>query len=336
MTQPVTTPRNYEIPRTWVIVLVLAAAALMAPFAGWVVLAVWLSGFARGLHERITHRFHGRVQLAALLTVILLTMVLVPIGIVITLLVIDAIALLADLAQSDEVHSVLVSLVSQKNPNPDASVGELILMQGDRALGIVKTIVSSAAQVIIGLVVLLAGIYALLVEGKTWYKWADEHAPIGSRALRRMADAFNETGRGLAFGVVGAGLMQALAATAAYVVLEVPQALPLGLLTLLFSIVPVVGTALVWMPVAAGLAMTGRMGAGIGLAIYGVVVIGSIDNIARPWLARRGKLALPTFLVLVSMFGAVELFGGWGIIWGPLIVRLAKEALEVRREAMPA
>jgi predicted PurR-regulated permease PerM len=63
-------------------------------------------------------------------------------------------------------------------------------------------------------------------------------------------------------------------------------------------------------------------------------VIGSIDNLARPWLARRGKLALPTFVVLVAMFGAVELFGGWGLVFGPLLVRLAKEALEVRRDAL--
>jgi predicted PurR-regulated permease PerM len=335
-TTGVTTPRNTEIPKTWVIALVIAAGVLLAPFAGWVVLAIWLSGFARGLHERITQRFHGRVQLGALLTVVLLTLVLVPIGIIVGLLVIDAIALVADLAQSDRAHSLLVSLVSQKNPNPDASIGELILMQGDRAIGIVRMIITQAAQIIIGLVILLAGIYALLVDGKSWYKWADEHAPIGSRALRRMADAFNETGRGLAFGVVGAGLLQALAATAAYMVLEVPQALPLGLLTLLFSIVPLFGTALVWAPVAVGLAMTGRLGAGIGLAVFGVVVIGSLDNLARPWLARRGNLQLPTFLVLVSMFGAVELFGGWGIIWGPLVLRLAKEALEVRREAMQA
>jgi predicted PurR-regulated permease PerM len=332
----VTTPRSTEIPKTWVIALVIAAGVLLAPFAGWVVLAIWLSGFARGLHERITHRFHGRVQLAAFLTVLLLTMVLVPIGIIVGMLVIDAIALISDLAQSDQAHSILVSLVSEKNPNPDASVGELILMQGDRAIGIVRTIISEAAQIIIGLVILLAGIYAMLVDGKSWYKWADEHAPIGSKALRRMADAFNETGRGLAFGVLGAGLLQAIAATAAYVVLDVPQALPLGLLTLLFSIVPLFGTALVWMPVAAGLAMTGRLGAAAGLAAFGVLVIGSLDNIARPWLARRGHLQLPTFLVLVSMFGAVELFGGWGIIWGPLLLRLAKEALEVRREAMQA
>jgi predicted PurR-regulated permease PerM len=138
------------------------------------------------------------------------------------------------------------------------------------------------------------------------------------------------------FGIAGAGLLQALAASAAFLVLGVPQALPLGLLTLIFSIVPLVGTALVWLPVAAGLAMTGRLYEGIGLGIYGAVVIGSLDNLARPWLTRFGNLQLPGFVVLVSMFGAVELFGGWGILFGPLIVRLAKEALEVRREAVQA
>src|SRR5688572_2567524 len=96
-TRVVTTPRSTEIPKTWVIALVIAAGVLLTPFAGWVVLAIWLSGFARGLHERITHRLHGRVQLAALLTVLLLTMVLVPIGVIVGLLVIDAIALVADL-----------------------------------------------------------------------------------------------------------------------------------------------------------------------------------------------------------------------------------------------
>jgi predicted PurR-regulated permease PerM len=330
----VDTARTLEIPKTWVILLVVVAAAVFVPFAGWVILAIWLSGFARGLHERLAHRFGGRVHLAAAVTVLLLMMVLVPIGVIVGMLVMDAIALIADLAQSDRAHSVLVSLVSEKNPNPEASLGELLLMQGDRALGIARMIAIETAAIIIGLVILLFGIYAILVDGKRFYQWAEEHSPIGSHALRRMSGAFTETGRGLAFGMVGAGLLQALAATAAYLVLQVPQALALGLLTLLFSIVPLVGTALVWVPVAAGLAMTGRVGAGIGLAVFGVLVIGSIDNIARPYLASRGKLQLPMFLVLVSMFGAVELFGGWGILYGPLLLRLAKEALEVRTEAM--
>jgi predicted PurR-regulated permease PerM len=323
-----------EFPRAVTLVLVIAAAVLMAPFAGWVVVAVWLSGFARGLHDRLTRKVGGRTHLAAFLTVVLLMMVLVPIGAIVTMLVIDSVALIADLAQSKKVHQLLVTLVADKNPNPRASIGELLLMEGARAWAVVKVLIAGAAQVVIGLVVLVAGIYAMLIDGRRWYAWAEDHMPMSPKAFRRFAGAFVETGRGLMLGIAGAGLLQALAATIAYLVLDVPQALPLGLLTLLFSIVPLVGTAMVWGPVAVGLAMTGRVYEGIGLGIYGAVVIGSLDNLARPWLTRFGNLQLPGFVVLVSMFGAVELFGGWGILFGPLMVRLAKEALEVRREAM--
>lgn len=314
----------------------IAAGVLLAPFAGWVILAIWLSGFARGLHDRLTRGLRGHSHAAAVVTVFVLLLVLAPIGAVVTMLVIDSIALIGQLAENDQVHSLLVSLVSDKNPSPEASVGELLLMQGERAWGLVQLIISSAAQIIIGLVVLITGMYAMLVEGRHWYTWAEEHLPIGAKAWRRFSEAFVETGRGLMFGVAGAGLLQALAATLAFLALGVPQALPLGLLTLLFSIVPLVGTALVWGPVAIGLAMTGRLAEGIGLAVYGMVVIGSLDNIARPWLTRFGKLQLPGFLVLVAMFGGVELCGGWGILYGPLVVRLAKEALEVRREGAQA
>ena len=144
--------KSPEVPRAWTLVLVIAAGLLMAPFAGWVVLALWLSGFARGLHDRLARRLGGRVHLAAFITVLLMMMVLVPIGAVITTLVIDSIAFVSQLAESDKVHSLLVSLVSDKNPSPDASIGELLLMQGERAWSVVSLILSSAAQIIVGMV----------------------------------------------------------------------------------------------------------------------------------------------------------------------------------------
>lgn len=317
--------------------LAIAAAAVVAPFVGWIILALWLSGFARGLHERLIQRFHGRVHVAALVTVIIMLLVLVPVGAIVTSMIIDTISLATKLAESDEAHSALVSLSSQKAPpRPDASVGELLLMQGDRAWSIAREVLGATVAFVVGLVVLVVGIYAFLVEGKSWWAWAEENAPIDRAVMRRYGAAFVETGRGLAYGIVGSGVLQALVATIAYMVLGVPQALALGLLTLILSVVPLFGTALVWGPVAVGLALSGRMYAAAGLALFGMLVIGSIDNIARPWLASRGKLQLPTFMVLVAMFGAVELFGGWGIIFGPLILRLAKEAIDVRREAVQA
>ena len=326
--------KDCEIPRAWVIVLAIGACLLMAPFAGWIILAVWLSGFARGLHARLTRRLRGRVHLAAVVTVGMMMLVLVPLGLIAAMLITDAIELVTKLLQTKQVHSVLVALVSrQAKPSPHATVSELLLMEGDRAWGVIKIVIASAAQILVGLVVLVSGIYAMLVDGGRWYRWIEEHAPMPPRAVRRFAEAFDETGRGLMVGVAGAGALQGIVATIAFLVLGIPQAFALGLLTAVLSIVPIVGTSLVWGPIAIGLALTGRVYEGVGLAIFGMTVIGSIDNLARPWLTRRGKLQLPGFVVLVSMFGAVELVGGWGILFGPLVVRLAKEALEVRREA---
>jgi predicted PurR-regulated permease PerM len=332
----VATARTSELPRPWVIVLLVAAALMMARFVGWIVLAIWLGGFAGGLHARLSRLLRGHVHLAALITVIVLSLLLVPALALIAVVIVDAISLIRNLFQTTEARGVLVQLVSDGEATASTSVRDLLLSQGDRAWLIAKQVAGATARIVIGLFILFAGIYAVLVNGRRWYAWLEEYAPWGAEATRRFAAAFTETGRGLAIGIIGAGALQALLATGAYLVLGVPQALALGLLTLIFSIVPVVGTAIVWVPVAAGFAITGRTVEAIGLFLFGVTVIGTIDNLVRPYLARRGKLALPTFVVLVSMFGAIELFGAWGILFGPLVVRLAKEALEMRRdEAVP-
>jgi predicted PurR-regulated permease PerM len=203
-----------------------------------------------------------------------------------------------------------------------------VIAQQERAWVLVQQIAGTATRLVIALVVILSGTFSLLVEGDGWYRWVEEHSPITPALLHRLRDAFYETGRGLFVGIGGAGLLQAIVATIAYLALRVPHAFELGLLTFCFSVIPAVGTALVWGPVAAGLALTDRTGAAIILVIAGVAVIGTVDNLVRPFLARRGRLQLPTYVVLVSMFAGVEVLGPWGLLVAPLAVRLAKAVLE--------
>jgi len=99
------------------------------------------------------------------------------------------------------------------------------------------------------------------------------------------------------------------------------------LITFCFSVIPAVGTAIVWVPVTIGLALTGRDGAAIILAICGIALIGTIDNFVRPFLTRRGRLQLPTYIVLVSMFAGVMVIGAWGLLVAPLAVRWVKAVL---------
>ncbi|MDQ3365632.1 MAG: AI-2E family transporter [Myxococcota bacterium] len=336
---------------TWLLaVLVFAAGYMFYPFLPWMALALWLGLYGRRVHEPLTRRLGGRAGLSASITVSLLLVVVLPIGAVVTTLVFDAVALVQELATSEQARAVFVKLVQNGNSgggdqmgpqvqNPaeavDAASGamDLIMAQGGRAWSIFQSLAGMAAHFVIGLLIMVTGMYGVLVEGRGWYIWLERHTPLQPEHFRRFGEAFMETGRGLWFGIAGAGLLQSVVATIAYLVLGVPSALALGMLTLLFSVIPAIGTAIVWVPVTAGLALTGRPLAALALGILGVAVIGTVDNLARPWLAHRGKLQLPTWIVLVSMFGGIELMGAWGLLMGPLLVRLAMEALVISREA---
>jgi predicted PurR-regulated permease PerM len=88
----------------------------------------------------------------------------------------------------------------------------------------------------------------------------------------------------------------------------------------------------VWGPVAVGLALTGRWGRAVIMTAIGVLVIGFADDMLRPLLSRHGSVQLPTFVLLVAMFGGLATVGGWGLLLGPLLVRLAVEAVSIERD----
>jgi predicted PurR-regulated permease PerM len=92
-----------------------------------------------------------------------------------------------------------------------------------------------------------------------------------------------------------------------------------------------VGTGLIWVPIAIGLALAGKEVQAAIMAGVGVLVIATVDNVMRPIFARFGKLELSTFVLLTSIFGGLAMFGTWGLLLGPLAVRLAKEALILAR-----
>jgi predicted PurR-regulated permease PerM len=146
-----------------------------------------------------------------------------------------------------------------------------------------------------------------------------------------MAAAFEETGRGLFLSLGGTALFQGSLATIGYLIIGVPQALMLGMLTAVGSFIPLIGTALVWVPVTAGMLLMHRSGQAIAVLVLGLVV-SSLDNFVRPWLSRYGHLQMPTFVIFVAMLGGIAAFGGAGPLLGPLIVRLTVEALHIWRQ----
>jgi predicted PurR-regulated permease PerM len=327
------------MPRGLLLALMIAGALVVLPFWSWLVLAIWVGQFVRRAVPPLTRLTGRRQRAAAILTAALVALLLVPLGLLLYRLIGEGIALARKLADSPEVKDAFEQLVTT-GPRGDEGDGAepfgLLVQHGDRAWSLASLVLSIAANVLLGLFVFLSTTYAVLADGPRAYRWFEDHLPIDRRITRRLASAFTETGHGLFIGVGGAGLAQALVATVAYAALGVPDALVLGLLTLMASVIPSVGTGMVWVPVAIGLALVGRVTDAIVLGAIGVAVIGAIDNLVRPILSRRGHLALPSILIMVSMFRGIALVGAAGLILGPLVLRLAKEGLLIERDAREA
>lgn len=333
----------HEKALRWVtLALVVAAAMAFVPLWAPLVLAAWVALLSRPLLARISRLTRGRSRAAGLMIALLLLAVVIPVAIGAVSLATGAVALARSVTESDGAKNALVGVVSggdasgveglREAVGSPGKIVSLLQEHGAQAAHLARTIAATATTALVGLFIFVYAVYVFLVDGERYWRWAVEHAPLSPSVTNRLGAAFAETGRGLFVSIGLTGLVQGLVATTAYFALGVPRALVLGLVTCVASIIPSVGTALVWIPVAAGLFLAGRTTPAIILVAVGVFAIGSIDNVLRPIFARYGKLELPTFVLLTSIFGGLALFGTWGLILGPLLVRLAKEALVLVRE----
>lgn len=304
-----------------------ASAAVLAPFWPALVLAVWTGTSVQRWTQPIRRLTGGRHRAAAALTVLTGALILLPLLALAAVVASDAIALVERTLTSREAQVFVRSLVAIPEGQAPPSVSELLNEHGSRAWALLRGVSTVAVQWLVGAMVFIVTTYAVLADGPAQYAWFLRHSPLPPRIVARLGHAFHETGRGLFVGVLGAGMVQGVTAGILFIILGVPRPIVLGFLTVIASVVPNLGSALVWAPVAAGLAFTGRTTAAIALVVLGVGLIGTIDNVFRPLLSRRGSLQLPAFMVLLSMLGGIFLIGTWGFLAGPLILRLAKEIL---------
>ena len=314
-----------------------AALVVLAPFVAPLLLAAWAAIIAWPLQQRAARWVHGRPLSAALLTALLVCAFVIPIALSIVSLSSGAVELVQRVQQVKSVDEGLKALSSGDGSrfdfsqlDPQRLIG-LARQYGARALGAGRAFLSTVSAVVLGVVVFLASFYTLLVQGESTRDWLVDRSPLARGHTQRLANVFAEVGRGMLIGTGLTALLQGALATVGYFVTGVPQALVLGMLTIFASLIPSVGAALVWVPVAIGLFAIGRTGAGVGMIAIGCLVSTS-DNLIRPLLARHAKLRLHPLLLFAAMLGGIVVFGAAGLLFGPLLVRLASEGLSLLKE----
>jgi predicted PurR-regulated permease PerM len=161
--------------------------------------------------------------------------------------------------------------------------------------------------------------------------------PFEHSVAEKLVDKFVAVVRATIKGSVIVGLVQGALGGLTFWLVGVPAALLWGLLMALTSLLPALGPAIVWVPVAVYLLATGSIWQGVVVIVSGVVVIGLADNILRPILVGRDT-GIPDYIVLVTTLGGIELVGLSGIVVGPLVAALfltAWQILTEQRHAQP-
>jgi predicted PurR-regulated permease PerM len=326
------------------VVLALCAGAVFVIWPLWppLLLAAWTAALTRPLLLRFERGLKGRRRAAAVLSLLIFVVLALPLGLMILGIVSGARELIGALKSSPSATGALQSLLSS---SPETTIGPsqsyaqvvaLLQRSGAQGFDLLSDVAGAAATGLIGLFIYFGAAYALLVDSAALWDWLERHSPLEVRHLDRLADAFHETGRGLLVGVGLTTATQGLASMIIYFALGVPRAWVLGPITGIASVIPLVGSGLVWGPIAVGLFLTDHTIKGVVLLVLGVGVISVIDNLLRPIYARMGSLKMPMILLFVAVFGGLTAFGTWGALIGPLLVRLAMEALAIANNEEPA
>lgn len=158
---------------------------------------------------------------------------------------------------------------------------------------------------------------------------------VGERAKHLIGVAAG-TIRSVVYGVIGTAMIQAMLALFGFWLLGVPQPFLLSTCVFILGLFPVAGSSLVWIPVVIWQLMTGQLVAGAIMAVYGVLIIGGVDNFLKPYLISRGS-QMPFLLVFFGVIGGVMTFGILGIFLGPMLLALGlaltREWLEMQGAA---
>jgi predicted PurR-regulated permease PerM len=166
--------------------------------------------------------------------------------------------------------------------------------------------------------ILLYAMFFFLVDGPGLRDAILDHLPLSDDEKRQMQDRFMSVTRATVRGTIVIGVIQGAMSGVAFWVAGIPHALFWTVVMVVMSILPVVGGALVWVPACVILVATGNVMAGVLLAAYCSLVVGSVDNVLRPRLVGQDT-RMHDLVILFSTLGGIITFGPVGFIAGPIL-----------------
>jgi predicted PurR-regulated permease PerM len=349
-------PKLFRTLLAWSFTLLLIAllGAIAAPFATAFVLAAAIAVPTFPLHERFERVLGGRKSAAAALSVTLLALVVViPVAFLLSILAAEAARgyrSLEEAAASGRIPG-FAEILEHPALKPTAGrarhlleslgvdVRTNLLPAAKQGLGLLLGFASGALKNVflftVELFLMLVVLFFLYRDGAGLAGRAWELVPLHGHERARLREILARTTSAVMVGIVGTSLLQGVLGGIGFWISGLPSPVLFGGVMAFASVIPFVGTALVWLPGAAYLLATGSPWGALFLAVWGVAVVGMADNVVRPMLI-SGSAGVSLPLMALGALGGFAALGVPGVVAGPLAVSLAVALLEILRDRRAA
>ena len=293
----------------------------ITPFLGGLLGALTIYILVRKQMAHLTERWKIKRSVAALLITAETVMVfLVPLGLTVWLLV----SKLQDINLDPQTFIAPMQQVAEfikEKTGYDVLGKDTISFIVSILPRIGQIIMESISSLAINLFVMVFVLYFMLIGGKKMEAYVNDILPFNEANTQEVIHEINMIVRSNAIGIPLLAVIQGGVAMLGYWIFDAPNILFSGFLTGFASIIPMAGTALVWIPIAIYMALIGNWFQAIGLVIFGSLVISQLDNLIRFVIQKKMADIHP----LITVFGVViglSLFGFMGVIFGPLLLSL--------------
>jgi predicted PurR-regulated permease PerM len=318
---------------------------VLQPFLKALFLAFIIYQLFKKWHKKIEKKIGNRPSIASLVTCFILFFILIIPFLATTALVTKEATNLYKEIQTTNFQPYTESITNLPvlenfNLNPEnfdfknmAISNSEKITQGTQGIGgfiftIVKSIYQETSHLLFMIFVMFFTLYYLFKDGERIIKKVMDLSPLKNKQEYKLLDNFVKISKATLKGSLVIAIIQGILMTIIFWITGVSSPVLWGVITLLVSLIPVIGSILVWLPVGITMFFMGYIGQAIAIFAFGLIVISSVDNVLRPKLV-GDESSLHPILVFFSTLGGLAFFGITGFLLGPVVIVLLLSLLDI-------
>jgi len=313
-----------------VIGVLIGCFLIFRPFVIELIIAAVLVSILYRPYLWLTKLFKGRQHLAAFLMCFLaLALIIFPLSEV----------MIVAAKKSTAAYMDVVSFLNNYNaPESNGLLGKfhllgldtsslknLIIDMANRSSNLMvdsaTTIIKGTANFFFSLIIIILTMFFFFVDGERMLKKLMYWSPLPNKYDVKLFQKFKDISYSTIISTFVVITVQGLVGAIGYMIIGLP-AFFAGILIAICSLIPMVGSMIIYVPTGIYLLLAGQIWQGIFILLWGFLVIGTIDNVIRAWMI-KGRAQINPIFIFLSILGGIALFGFWGIVLGPLVISIA-------------